>query len=192
MKLFGTTHGIHYSYYNEHTFCMDFNPVDTKYSQELIQSSFEREVKYLEKIAHHWWAPEQISINRTARKISFRFYGETCETKLPESYVSQLEMIARDLHNLKIYKPSFYPKYFYPDAEGKLHAFTFYSCSDYDEQPITMDFYKPILNEDRLKLVESLAVDGKLDMKLLVEQGFNDYIKWPGNPLPEIYKKVYG
>ena len=55
-----------------------------------------------------------------------------------------------------------------------------------------MDFYKPILNEDRLRLVEQLSVDGNLDMKLLVERAFNDYIKWPGDPLPTIYKKVYG
>jgi hypothetical protein len=171
---------------------MDFNPSDTKYPEELIQSSFEREVRYLEKIAHYWWAPEQISINRIARKISFKWYGETCETKLPDSYKTQLEMIAKDLHHLKIYKPSFYPKYFYPDNEGKLHAYTFYSCSDYSEQPITMDFYKPILNEDRLQVVEQLSTDGKLDMKLLVERAFNDYIQWPDNPLPTIYKNIYG
>jgi hypothetical protein len=48
------------------------------------------------------------------------------------------------------------------------------------------------LNEDRLRLLEELSIDGKLDMAILVKHAFNNYIQWPGNILPEIYNKVYG
>ena len=54
-----------------------------------------------------------------------------------------------------------------------------------------MNFYRPILNAKRSIVVDELEVDGTLDMKLLVERAFNDYIKWPGDPLPKIYEEVY-
>jgi hypothetical protein len=54
-----------------------------------------------------------------------------------------------------------------------------------------MDFYTPILNPERKALVQQLQTDGKLDMGVLVKHAFTDYIKWPGNPLPTIYNKVF-
>ncbi len=189
-----TNHGIYQSLVtvDETNFCMDFNPRDSKYPEDLIQSSFDREVRYLDRLQKYSWAPEVLKIDFQKRKILFKWYGNTCENNLPQNYVEQLENIARNLHNEQIYKPSFYLKYFYVDDQEIIHTFNFYSASDYSEQPINIDFYKPILNDDRLKLIESIAIEGKLDMKLLVERAFKDYIKWPGDPLPEIYKKIYG
>lgn len=189
-----TTHGIYQSLVTEDqtSFCMDFNPSDPKYPEDLIQSSFDREVRYLIRLQKYSWAPEILEIDFQKRRIVFKWYGSTCENDLPWNYEEQLEKIARDLHQEKIYKPSFYPKYFFIDDKENIRAFNFYSASDYSEQPIHIDFYKPILNEDRLRLIESIAVDNKLDMKILLERAFNDYIKWPGDPLPKIYKKIYG
>lgn len=192
-RLYGTVHGIYKSLVNEtgDVFCMDFNPTDSKYSQELIQSSFEREVKYLSKL-NYSWMPEVIEINSKSRKIYFDWYNNTCEQRLPTDYKEQLLQIVTDLNYEEVYKPSFYPKYFYVDNNDQMHAFTFYSAFDYSEQPVEIDFYKPILNSDRLSIVEKLSVNGNLDVKLLVEKAFNEYIEWPENPLPEIYRTVYG
>jgi hypothetical protein len=110
---------------------------------------------------------------------------------VPTDCAEQLLQITKDLHTEQIYKPSFYTKYFYVDDNNKIHAWSFYSASSYSEQPIAMDFYRPILNNQREELVNKLETDGRLDMKLLVERGFNDYIQWPGNPLPGIYQQVY-
>ncbi len=172
--------------------CMNFNSENLKYPRELIESSYQREVDFLHKISKYHWAPENIHVWNPGRKIYFKWYGSTCEEVLPTLWEEQLEQIAKDLHEAKIYKPNFYPKCFYADNDGVLHTFIFYSSSDYAEQPINIDFYKPILNKDRLQLVEKLSTDGKLDMRLLIERAFNDYIKWPGDPLPKIYKKIYG
>lgn len=189
-----TNHGIYQSLVTEDgsSFCMDFNPSDPKYPEDLTQSSFEREVRYLIRLHKYSWAPDILEIDFQRRRIVFKWYGNTCENNMPWNYAEQLENIVRDLHKEQIYKPSFYPKYFYTDDKEKIRAFNFYSASDYSEQPIHIDFYKPILNDDRLKLIESMAEQGKVDMKLLVERAFNDYIKWPGDPLPKIYKKIYG
>ena len=177
---------------NQECFCMDFNPTSTRYPDMLVQSSFDREVKYLKALSKYAWSPEVTNIDYTSRKIYFKWYGNTCEDRLPEDFEIQLEQIVSDLHSEGIYKPSFYPKYFYVDQNNCIHTYTFYSASDYSEQPIDIEFYRPILNHDRLAIVEKLAPDGKLDVKLLIEQAFNNYIKWPSDILPKIYERIYG
>jgi hypothetical protein len=111
---------------------------------------------------------------------------------LPKDYKEQLLHITKDLHKEQIYKPSFYTKFFFTDNNERMKAMVYYSCSDYNEQPLSVDFFRPILNQDRLELVEKMATNGKLDVGLLIEKGFKEYIQWPNNPLPEIYNKVYG
>jgi hypothetical protein len=187
-----TDHGIFNLEIDNSVACMDFNPAGNRYPQDLITSSFERERKYLLQLTKYPWAPELLEINPYTRQIAFKWYGNTCEDFVLENYVEQLEQITQDLYNEGIYKPSFYTKYFYTDNNNKIHAYAFYSSSDISEQPISMDFYRPILNEQRSKLVDQLEINGKLDMGILVKYAFTNYIKWPGNPLPRIYEKTYG
>jgi hypothetical protein len=184
-------HGIFILEINGGVATMNFNTNNSKYPQELIDSSFDRERRNLLKIIAYEWAPEITEINPSKKCISFKWYDNTCEDMIPEYWKEQLEGIAQDLHFEHLYKPNFYPKCFYTDNQGYLHAYIFYSTSTYEEQPINIDFYKPILNDDRLELVNKLATDGKLDMKILIEQAFNNYILWPDNALSDIYKKVY-
>lgn len=171
--------------------CMDFNPVGDRYPQNLITSSFERECRYLQRLKDYKWCPEVIKIDDKNRKIYFKWYNNTCEEHLSTNWKVQLETVVRDLAEEEIYKPSFYPKFFYVDSFDNLRAYAFYSASDKNEQPISMDFYRPILNTDRSVLVETLEVDGKLDMGVLQWHAFNTYIKWPDDFLPVIYKKVF-
>lgn len=184
-------HGIFNLIIEDNRATMDFNPTSTRYPKELIDSSFERERKYLLKLIGYSWAPEILEINPHSRIIAFKWYGNTCEELVPANFESQLEKITMDLHKEQIYKPNFYTKCFYTDLANKIHAYAFYSSSDYEEQPIRMDFYQPILNPNRAALVDQLQTDGMLDMGVLVERAFNDYIKWPGDPLPGIYQRVY-
>ena len=186
-----TDHGIFTLEIEGKTACMNFNPAGNRYPKELVDSSYARESRYLLKLKDYPWAPEAVNFDNKFRKIYFKWYNNTCEDLLPENYTEQLEQITSDLHKEQIYKPSFYTKYFYVDKLDRMHAYAFYSSSDYIEQPINMEFYRPILNPDREALVNQLHTDGKLDMKILIEKAFNDYIKWPGDPLPKIYRKVY-
>lgn len=170
---------------------MDFNPNGNRYPDELVTASFERERDYLKRLEDYEWAPKVMRVINSLRQIYIEWHHNTCEDKLPDNWKEQLETIACDLAEQRIYKPSFYPKFFYTDANDTIHAYAFYSASDHSEQPIDMKFYEPILNEDRKALVDKLAVDGKLDMGVLQQHAFTDYIKWPEDALPEIYSKVY-
>jgi hypothetical protein len=186
-----TNHGIFNLIVNDDVARMDFNPEGSRYPNDLINSSFKREVRYLLRLQYFKWSPEILSIDYERRTIDFKWYGNTCEDFLPNDYDKQLEIITQDLCLEQIYKPSFYPKYFYTDNKNKIHAYAFYSSSDFSEQPISMDFYRPILNPQRAELVSRLEKNGSLDMGVLVKCAFTDYIKWPGDPLPEIYRKTY-
>jgi hypothetical protein len=190
-KLYNTEQGIYQSLVNETAdiFCMFFDVSNKKYPIDLIQSSFDREVKYLYKLKKYKWCPEVIEIKEN--KIYLKWYNNDCRHQLPQNFEDQLLQIALDLHKEKIYKPSFYPKYFYVDNNDIMRCFNFYTACNYNEQPIDVNFYKPIFNEDRLKLINQISVDNKLDVKILIKHAFNDYIKWPNDVLPKIYKKVY-
>jgi hypothetical protein len=170
---------------------MDFNPQGDRYPQDLITSSFKRECRYLQRLKDYKWCPEVIKVDNENRKIYFKWYNNTCEEQLSTNWKAQLETIVRDLAEQEIYKPSFYPKFFYVDKSDNLKAYAFYSASDKSEQPISIDFYRPILNTDRAALVEKLEVDGMLDMGVLQWHAFNTYIKWPEDLLPEIYKRIF-
>lgn len=170
---------------------IDFNPSNSKYPVELIDSCYQREKNYLLRLQQYKWAPVVKYCIDNCRQIYIEWSGSTCDETLCNDYKEQLEAIVKDLHQEGIYKPSFYPKYFYTDNSNTLKAFAFYSASDYSEQPIDMKFYEPILNPDRQALVDELAVDGKLDMGVLVKHAYTSYIDWPDNPLPSIYAKVY-
>lgn len=186
-----TNHGIFDLEIQGDVACMVFNPPGTRYPTELIDDSFKRECRYLLKLQKFKWSPEIIEINNLDRFIKFKWYNNTCETTLCANWKEQLYTIVSDLHTEGICKPSFYTKYFYVDNQDILHAWAFYSASDYSEQPISMNFYKPILNEERARLISQIAPNGILDMRELVRIGFTDYIKWPEDCLPEIYYKVF-
>ena len=68
----------------------------------------------------------------------------------------------------------------------------FYTAFDYNENPVSVEFYRPILNQDRSELIDRLAPNGKLQLQDLMYQAFNNYIAWPDNALKDIYKRVYG
>jgi hypothetical protein len=171
--------------------CMDFNPTSPRYPQELVTASFEREYSYLDRLSDYHWCPEVVRVDYANRQIYIKWYHNTCQDRLTDDWQHQLEGIARDLAEQRIYKPGFYPKFFYFDDQNVMHAYVFYGASDRSEQPIDMNFYRPILNDARSQLVSELEVDGKLDMFVLLTHAFNDYIKWPGDPLPGIYQRVY-
>lgn len=170
---------------------LDFNPSDSKYSKELVDSSYARERDYLIRLQKYSWAPKLKYSIDNCRQIYIEYNDVSCEDSLPNDWKEQLEVIIQDLHTEGIYKPSMYSKYFFVTTEGTMKALAFYSASDYTEQPIDMKFYEAILNPDRKAVVDELAVEGKLDMGLLVKRAYTDYIKWQDDVLPIIYSKVY-
>jgi hypothetical protein len=77
--------------------CMDFNPSNDRYPEQLINSSFEREIRYLKQLSGYAWCPEVVDYEYASRKIYFKWYNNTCEDTLSTHWKTQLEIIVRDL-----------------------------------------------------------------------------------------------
>jgi hypothetical protein len=184
-------HGIFCLRINKNVAVMDYNVKNIRYPEELVSHSFLRELEFLEKLKYYSWCPEIINIDQDKRLISFKWYHNTSEDVISNNYKEQLLQITKDLHKEQLIKPNFYKKYFYLDNNNKMHTYAFYSTSTYKEQPININFYRPILNAEREQLVNKLAVNNLLDMRILLKYAYENYIDWPDNPLPRIYKEVY-
>lgn len=170
---------------------MDFNPEGTRYPNELVDDCFQRELRYLKNLKDYYWVPEVLDVNTSKRTISFKWYNNTCEDIVPHNYKEQLLQITKDFHKENLIKPNLYTKYFYVDNSENIHSYAFYSTSSYAEQPINISFYSPILNATRQELVNELTKDDFLDMRVLLKHAYTNYIKWPEDPLPQIYNQVY-
>jgi hypothetical protein len=184
--------------------CMNFNNNqyrDYSVDEDLISDCFNREVKYLTLFQKYDWCARLKDIDFKDRKIYIEWNDVCCETYINSKgsldaycprWTEQLEQITKDLIVESVYKVTMYPCYHFIDKNGVLKAFAFYTASDYSEQPISIDMYRPILNQERSDFINIIEKDGKVDLKEVNKHSFINYIKWPGDPLPGIYKRLYG
>lgn len=183
--------------------CMNFNnsAYRTKEaSEELLNACFEREVKFLTLFQKYDWCARLLEVDYANRKVFISWNGDCCEKMIRRgdnisdycsNWEEQLETIVRDIRSESIYKITMYPCYHYVDKNKDLKAFGFYTTCSYEEQPIAIDLYRPILNDERSKYIDTIAVNGKVDFAILNEYSLTQYVKWPGDPLPEIYRRTY-
>jgi hypothetical protein len=199
IKLDGGVYNLYKSTDNNFI-CQEYE-VRPQYSMMLMRSCFIRDLNFIEgELQKYKWCPTLAKEERDGWKIYLRFSGHLCQDIIDrgeplEDYCpdwkEQLEQMCVDLHKSEIYKLSMYPKCFFIDEDKTLKTFSFFSASRYLEQPINMQLYMPLLNNDRASLVRKLMIGDSLDMKLLNEKAFKEYIKWPGDVLPAIYDRVY-
>jgi hypothetical protein len=172
-----------------------------KYGMMLMRSCFIRDLNLIDSpISKYPWCAEFADETRDGYKIFLHFDGILCQEILDrgeklEDYCpdwkQQLEQMCVDLHKEEICKLSMYPKCFFINSNKQLKAFGHFSSSRYLEQPMNMEMYMPLFNDERGAMVNKLMVGGTLDMRLLREKAFNEYIKWPDDVLPAIYSRVY-
>lgn len=183
--------------------CMRFDPTNSfrnePISEELAEDCFQREVKYLKKFSKYDWCANLVDIDTNVREVFIEWNNECCE-KIIESgrnlndvapnWKEQLKQIVADIKENQVYKITMYPCYHFV-KNSSLKAFGFYTTCDYSEQPININLYRPILNEERANFIDSVWPDGKVDFAILNKHSLTEYVKWPEDPLPQIYKEVY-
>lgn len=188
---------------NGDVLCMRFDP-NNKFrnkpiSEALAEDCFRREVKYLKKFKDYSWCAELIDVNEDNKEVFIEWNTDCCEKIIESgkslnnvlpSWTGQLKQLVSDIKSNKVYKITMYPCYHFI-KNGYLKAFGFYTTCDYAEQPININFYRPILNKERAEFIDKMWPDGMVDFKILNEYSLTEYVKWPSDPLPQIYKEVY-
>lgn len=184
--------------------CQEYE-VKERYGSMLMRSCFIRDLNFIDScspISKYQWCAEFADETREGYKIFLHFDGILCQEiidkgeKLEDycpNWKQQLEQMCIDLNNEGICKLSMYPKCFFINTNKQLKAFGHFSSSRYGEQPMAMEMYMPLFNSERENMVKQLMIGGAIDMdmRLLREKAFKEYIKWPDDVLPEIYDRVF-
>lgn len=183
--------------------CMRFDPNNTyrekSVSEELAEDCFQREIKYLKKFKNYDWCANLLDYDQSKREVYIEWNNYCCESLIvlgydlssfSKTWKNQLSKIIKDLKDNEVYKITMYPCYHFFKNQ-KLKAFGFYTTCDYQEQPINIDLYRPIFNESRANYINSMWPDGMVDFSILNKHSLTEYIKWPEDPLPSIYKEIY-
>tara|TARA_B110000285_G_C15143035_1_gene632491 strand:- start:10314 stop:10973 length:660 start_codon:yes stop_codon:yes gene_type:complete len=185
------------------TLCLRFDATNKfrndPVSEELATECFRREVFFLKKFQAFDWCAKLLHIDNDKQEVFIEWNTECCE-KIIESgrslydyapnWKAQLKQITTDIRNEEVYKITMYPCYHFV-KEQQVKVFGFYTTCNYQEQPIDITIFRPILNEERANFIDSVWPDGKVDFALLNKHSFLEYVKWPEDPLPQIYKEVY-
>jgi hypothetical protein len=183
-------------------FCMNFcfpcdyqkNQMRFSYTEEHVEFTFEREVKYLEVFKGRQWAPEVLDI--TGRQIFIKWYGKTCnyslyrDNDLRLSWFTDIEHIILDQINLGYLKASIYPHSHYYDNHGVMRAIDFYATVERNNPYLSKDSLMGLLGTDTDRFIQA-DENGMMNIETIFKSGLLSYSKWPVN-LTETYNKIYG
>jgi hypothetical protein len=195
------------------TMCMHFDHTSTyqttdlrswlperpDFTKEMVKFFFDREVFYIAKFAKYSWAPSIIDINLAEQKIYFEYSGETCnqivyggrdlDVECP-TWREQMRTIITDIVKAGYYKTSLYPHCYFID-NGVLRTFDFYGCADAADPYVELDDIRGMIGETSgPRFVE--ATKGKmLNVEILFKRALQEYVKWPDNLLPQLYKELF-
>ncbi len=185
-------------------FCMNFvypceyqsNQPRLSYTQEHVESMFQRELRYLEIFKDKEWAPEVLDIKD--HKIFIKWYGGTCnemvyrdfdlELRYPNWY-SDVERIILDQVADGYLKSTMYPHSHYYDSNGNMRAIDFYATVEKANPFLSYEEVSSLIGFDTDRF--SNAKDGNmLNIETIFKSGLLQYSKWPLN-LSNIYSKIY-
>jgi hypothetical protein len=170
------------------------------YTEELLQFFFDKEVQFLEKFKYKPYAPEIISIDMDRKRIFFKWYGTTCNDivyskgELADSsldWQKQLTTIIEDIFIEGSYKLSLYPHCFYFDDNKKLRTFDFYACANKDDCLIEIDKIKGMLGLGSVTRFTEATKNNIIDFGIFFKRSLEHHIKWPTEPLHQLYTKLY-
>jgi hypothetical protein len=174
-------------------------PERPDFTEKMVKWFFDREVNYLTKFVTYNWAPSVLDIDPVEQKIYFRYSGETCnqiiysnrnlDTECP-TWREQMRTIITDIVQAGYYKTSLYPHCYFID-NGVLRTFDFYGCVESSHPYIELDDIRGMIGETSgPRFLE--ATEGKLlNVEILFKRALQEYVKWPDNVLPKLYKELF-
>ena len=163
------------------------------YTKDLVEYTFQREVKYLDIFKDRPWAPEILDIKD--RKIFIKWYGKTCndsvykDNDLPPTWLDDITQIILDQANAGYLKCSMYPHSHFYDNTGQMRAIDFYATVDRSDPFIDYDKISGIVGIDTDRF-EKARIDNSINVEHIFQSGLLHYSKWPVN-LTTIYDKIY-
>ena len=100
--------------------------------------------------------------------------------------------IVEDIYTSDVYKLSLYPHCFYFDDNGNLRTFDFYACTTKDDCLIEINKIKGMLGQGSVARFAEATDNAVIDFSVFFKRSLDQYIKWPADPLKQLYNKLYG
>jgi hypothetical protein len=171
-----------------------------EYTADLVDFFFRREIEHIEIFKNYSWAPEIIDIDKKNKRIFYKWYGETCNNivydksrNLDKECVDwkyQLETILTDIYQEGYMKMSLYPHCHYLDANKKLHTIDFYGCASRSNPYIEVSKLYGMIGPRSNERFDEATTNGLVDLEFFFKRAMTHFIKWPHDPLPDIYYQI--
>jgi serine/threonine protein kinase len=190
--------------------CMHFTEDANVYMQkscvprntELMEDFFQRELKYLTLFQDKPWCPKLLDSDATERKILVEFNKESLnkpirtETRSLDkefpNWEEDLFNILKDIHDSGYIKASIYPHCFFYTNSGQLKMIDYYATIEQDDTLIHKSLIEPIIGVDSQQRFIEVKEGDYYQMRDHFKNSLKTWIKWPGDPLPKFYDRIFG
>lgn len=188
--------------------CMHFSTYSPEYmtgscvprSDELMDSFFQRELKYLSLFQGQAWCPEIYEVDATERKILVEFNGESLNWPVYTegrdlnhefpSWKEDLYNIIKSIHDLGYHKASIYPHCFFYTKTNQLKMVDYYATLDKNDTRMHKSLIEPIIGVDSQQRFIEVKDGDYYEMADHFKNSMKTWIKWPDDPLPEFYDRI--
>lgn len=161
-----------------------------KYTDDLVQFYFDREVYFLEKLNNENFAPEVIDINKDKKEIIFKWYDTNLnrimhegniDERLPD-WKQQILKIVDKLKAQDVFKLNLYPHTCYIDNDDNVRIYDMYGCIDLENSKVREDIVNPILTDSSKDRFLHENSNGYIDLLNVYKVGIQSNAgKWPEN-----------
>ena len=170
-------------------------------SSQLMEDFFQRELKYLTMFQGKSWCPKLYEVDYVERKILIEFNNETLNwpiytegrdltTEFP-NWEEDLYKVIEDLYNDGFVKASLYPHCFFYTKEGVLKTIDYYATLEQDNTLMHKDLIEPIIGVDSQERFIEVKQGDYYEMKDHFKNSLKTWVKWPGDPLPKFYDRIF-
>ena len=173
-------------------------------TKEVVDFFFEREVKFLTKFQGYNWAPKLLDVNVDTRSVFVEFdgtntinrilmtEGRDLDVEYPD-WKTQMFAFLSDLTQAECYKMALYPHCFFFDRNKQLKTFDFYSCVEKSNSLIPRTIIEKLIGGDSTTRFDNATEGDNINFEVFFKNTVMHHLdeRWPDNPFPEYFKKIY-
>ena len=170
-------------------------------SIEITNFFFEREINFIKLFQDKPWCPILYDVDFKNRKILIEFHKENLSwpiysngRSIDEEYSTWKEdlfEVLKDLTESGYYKASIYPHCFFYSNDKQLKMIDYYATISKNNTKIHKDLIEPIIGVDSGQRFSEVKDGDYYEMSIHFKNSLKTWVKWPGDPLPEFYNKIF-
>jgi len=170
-------------------------------SEELMNFFFDRELNFIKLFQGKPWCPTLYDVDFENRKLLIEFNKESLNWPIYEegrsldeefpNWKVDLFNVLKDLNDSGYYKASIYPHCFFYTNDGQIKMIDYYATIPKNDTRIHKNLIEPIIGVDSEHRFSEVKDGDYYEMGNHFKNSLKTWIKWPGDPLPEFYDRIF-